>query len=440
MDEAIRLLNSGNATDGYRILASICENEPSNGLALWNIANSLHQSRLFPAAALAFMKVVHLNPTEAQALNLAGWNMHLSCRTKEAIPVLRMAVECNPALAYAHMNLSQVLCYTGEVEEGLNEARKALDLMPHDAGVQMAYGLCCLFNGKLAEGFAYYRGRYRYKMPELLNVPMIKWDGRHCETLFLLCEQGLGDCVQFMRYIPEVANRVSKVILFSGKELIRIYRNHLPANVEIQPMPRVFPQADMWCPLLEVPVALGLKDEDYAKFDAPYVHVSEYVGEKKPSPKFKVGIVWAGAPSNEIDQWRSIPLTDFVRLAEIHGIELNALQVGPRQEDIGRNGFIGLIKDLSPGIVDVQDTVDLISQLDLVITIDSSVAHIAGAMGMKVWVILNEMCADYRYERHRDDNRWYPGNMRVFRRTLDEGSWAPVMNCVKQALLEEMNK
>lgn len=452
IDDALSLLSKGNMQDAYRILASIIENEPQNGLAYYHLAESLHKSKLFPAACLAFHKILNISPNEPQAMSWAAWNMHLSCRTLEAEPLLRRAVALNPLLPYAHMNLSQVLCYMNQTEEALVEAKKALDLAPQDAGIQMAYGLCLMFNGRLAEGLAMYRARYRYKMSEMLNVPIMKWDGRRCGKLFLLCEQGIGDCVQYFRFVNEAASRVDEVVLYCGKETKRIFESHVSENVKIVTMPATFPIADMWCPLLEVPVAMGLKDDDYERFAKPYIKItnakeiegklwadlSESISASRDMP-FKIGICWAGSPDNEIDQWRSASVLDFLPLAEIPGVELYSLQIGSRSEDVGRNGLIGLIKDLTPRILDVQDTINEIAQLDLVITIDSSVAHISGAMGGKTWVILNDMCSDYRYGRNTDQNSWYP-SMVVFRRPLTEDSWRNTMSKVKQALIEEMAK
>lgn len=439
IDEALKLYGQQNYIDAYRILASIVENDPTDTLAFFHLGNALHQSKLFPASALAFQRILARFPDEPNALSLAGWNLHLSQRTLEAEPYLRRSIELNPSLPYAHMNLSQLLCYLGRSEEGVVEAKKALDLLPSDPSIQMAYGLCLMFCGNLAEGLAYYRARYRYKMPEMINVPYQKWDGRKCGTLFVLGEQGLGDYIQFHRFLGEAASRVDKMILYVGKEITRLARNHLPENVEVVPMPALFPNADMWCPLLEVPVALGLKDEDFERFKEPYIRPQGLVFTEGVSHPHRIGIVWSGNPANEIDQWRSMSILDFLPIAEIPNVQLYSLQIGKRQEDIAANGLIGLIKDLSPRINDVADTVDQIAQLDLVITIDSSVAHIASSMGMPTWVLLNKHCADYRYKRNSDRSDWYP-SQRTFWRDLDEGSWQPCVNRVRQSLIEEIEK
>lgn len=451
-DSAMKLYAEGNYLDAYRVFASVVNLEPQNATAIWHLGCALHQSKLFYAATLAFSRILALHPDEPSALNVFGWNLHLSQRTLEAESYIRKSISLNPNIAQAHMNLAQLLCYLGRAEEAVVEAKIALDMNPGEPSFQMSYGLCLMFCGRLAEGLSWYRARYKYKMPELLNLPYQKWDGRRCGTLFVMGEQGLGDYVQYHRFIGEAASRVDKVILYVGKELTRLAKNHCPENVEVVPMPALFPNADMWCPLLEVPVALGLKDEDFERFKEPYLRANDnFLIQEKikkqfneqlgyvESKQFKVGVVWSGNPANEIDSWRSMSLLDLLPLAEIPQVELYSLQIGKRQEDIAAHGLIGLIKDLSPRINDVQDTVDQCASLDLVITIDSSVAHISGAMGNKTWVVLNEHCADYRYARNSDQSEWY-GAMRQFYRTLHESSWYAVIQRVKQALIEEVVK
>ena len=185
----------------------------------------------------------------------------------------------------------------------------------------------------------------------------------------------MGDALSFLRFLPTAAARVDTVKLYLMPELVRLARAMLQdwPNIQIQAMSIAdFPEADAWCPLTSLPVALGLTDDAFEH--APGLPVPGFALPpvwKQKGRKLHVGIAWAGSPLNDIDRWRSIPFTQFLDLAKVEGVQLYALQLGPHQQDLWQAGCGAVVRDVGRQISDVADTVAILRDLDLVITIES---------------------------------------------------------------------
>lgn len=303
-------------------------------------------------------------------------------------------------------------------------------------------GLAKLLAGDLIGGFKDYERRF--EVPGFPGRRMAEthpiWMGESLpgKTLFLHAEQGLGDTVQFIRYLPQVVARAgpaAKIIVAVQAPLRNIFR--VPEGVQLVTSGDPMPKIDAVCPLLSLPHVLGT---DILSIPAPPPYLATDDGTRTVawtnrlaphSARLRIGLVWAGNPAHSNDINRSMPLEVLQPLLDLHDFAFFSLQVGPRQADIAQAGFSERLIDLAPHLTDFAETTAAVSQLDLLICVDTSVAHIAGAMGAPTWLLLPYM-PDWRWQLGRADTPWYP-NLRLFRQS-HPGDWQGVVARLTGAL------
>ena len=265
-----------------------------------------------------------------------------------------------------------------------------------------------------------------------------RWDGSSLEgkTILVFAEQGLGDTIQFARYLPLVKERGGTVLFHCQRERLGLCAGMRGVD-QLFAVGAPLPRYDVQVALLSLP---GIFHTTPATIPAPipYLHadrrmVEHWNKELVPLGGFKVGIVWQGSTKHPGDRYRSIPLTRFETLARLEGVRLVSLQKGPGAEQLSKLSLTGVpaILDLSERLLSFVDTAAVVMNLDLVITVDSSVAHLAGALAVPVWVPL-PFAPDWRWLLERPDSPWYP-TMRLFRQR-SFGEWGPVMEDVKKSL------
>jgi hypothetical protein len=384
------------------------------------------------AAAEAYKQAVAARPDYREAwLNLAQL-LHEADRLAEAEAALRRAIALRPAEPATYRTLAVVLDELLRPHEALAVLDLAAGLNREDAetGHHLALQLLCL--GRYEEGFALYDHRFRIQQASgayrrIEKRPPWRGEALAGRTILLSPEQGFGDTIQFARYAPAVAARGGRVVLGAPRALVRLLRR-LPGVDQVVGEGEVVPPHDLNCPLMSLPHALKTT---LATVPAaiPYLHpdpadvarwgVRLGVGQ----PGLRVGIVWAGNPEQLRDQYRSLPPASLAPLWEIPGVRWFSLQVG------GRAGS-GLI-DLSPELTDFAETAAAMSALDLVISVDTAAAHLAGALGCRGWVLLSR-AADWRWLRHGDRTPWYP-TLKLFRQG-PRRDWAEVIAAVAAAL------
>ena len=258
------------------------------------------------------------------------------------------------------------------------------------------------------------------------------WKGEDLrgQSIYLYPEQGLGDVIQFARYAPLLAQRGAEVLLGCPPRLTRLLER-LPGIAQVIPNDGPRPRTDRDCLLLDVPGILGA-DLDSIPGRCPYL-------PSRPGPhpilpptrQFRIGIAWGGNPRHMADGQRSCRLDDFAPLVELPGAEFVSLQVGPRAEQLRASGWRGLIRDASDKVASIEATADALPEVDLVITVDTMLAHLAGALGRPVWTLL-AFAPDWRWMLGRADTPWYP-TMRLFRQPVPN-DWAGVFREVRRAL------
>jgi tetratricopeptide (TPR) repeat protein len=420
---ALTALGAGDCPQAYRLLVSLLREEPGNAAAWFQMGGLLERLKRWSSAVIAFWHADRLSPGSPQVLMALGWHLHLAGRTVEAEGVLRRCLEIDPGLGMAHTNLGHVLATLGRDEEALGYAFRGCDLEPMNSLARLGLAFQLFFAKRWVEGFWEYEARFLLKFPEMAQVPYPRWDGGRAKHLFLQGEQGLGDTIQMLRYMPAVLERVERVTLYVQPALVGLCREMWP-SVEVHGMPRAIPlDADAWRPLMSLPIVFGAP-----AWDGAYLW-GVVIPRRALWPPRRIGICWAGDPAHDNDAHRSIPLATMLRFAEIPGIELVSLQAGARgTADIQAQNAESLIEDMGPELVDMCDTVRAVEGLDLVISVDTAVLHLAGAMGVPAIALINQFGCDWRWSRADAVSEWYP-SVSIRRRALDE-QWSAVIERV----------
>ncbi len=419
------------------------EIEPNMAAALSNLGVALYELKDYEEAARAQRRAIAAKPDFAEAHSNLGNALHALRRFEEAILAYHRAIEINPNYPDGWANLGTTLHHSGSFEEGIAVLRRAIALAPHHANARSGLGILLLMRGDLAEGWDEYEWRLRSTERKGPKFPEIPWQGESLagKHIYVQAEQGFGDTLQFARYMPLLAARAGRVTLRVHQQLLRLLRDSLPGITVLgdrgDPAPY---QCD--AVLLSLPRLFKTRLETIPA-QVPYLHPPAAAAQRWQTrlakmEGLKVGVVWAGNPDHVNDTRRSIDLTRLAPLLAVPGASFASLQFGPRTADLkklnkDRRDGTPPIEDLAPEFEDFVDTAAAIAALDLVITVDTSVAHVAGALGKPVWVLL-PWVTDWRWLLHREDNPWYP-TMRLFRQASTppspagnaSGDWAEVI-------------
>jgi FkbM family methyltransferase len=403
--------------------------EAHNSLGVLLAANDPNE------AFTCFRRALAASPTYVDAHNNMGNALLDLARCDEAIASYRQALAIRPDHAEAHNNLGMALRELNRHEEALACLEMAQAIKPDYVDAHINEGLVRLALDDYANGWKKYswrnlktsfgQGKKRPPRPLWLG----NWDISG-KTILLCSEEGLGDTVQFCRYVPLVAQRGARVILAVQRPLSTLMAGLQGASVVCDQGEPV-PPFDGFCPLLSLPGAFATKLETIPAA-VPYLSVEPDAAARwrrrlDGDGGAKVGIVWAGNPQHRNDARRSIAAETLLPLLRVQGARWFSLQVGERAADLARLPH-GLVADLSPHLSDFAETAAAIASLDLVICVDTAVAHLAGAMGKPVWVLL-PFSADWRWLRYRSDSPWYP-TARLFRQPAP-GDWPSVVMQVR---------
>ena len=401
-----------------------------------DLGSVLHDLDRLEEAFVAFNTALHFKPDLAEAHCNLGAVLHDLGRLEDAIVACNTALHFKPDLAEAHCNLGGVLDDLGRLEDAITAYNIALHFKPDLAKAHFNRGLALLSSGDLSNGWTEYewrlRGGAKGLKPHGFSEPQWQGEALNGRTILLHAEQGLGDTIQFCRYATLVAARGGRVILQTPRALLRLLSG-LPGVERLIATGEPLPAYDFHCPLMSLPHIFGTS---LATIPAPlsYIQVEEVLRSKwqsrlSPTAGRRVGLVWAGNPKYKKDRDRSLPFAALAPLWNIPGIRWYSLQVGGRRANLDA-APPGIIEDLSPALDDFAETAAAISQLDLVLTSDTSVAHLAGALGRPTWVMLS-FAPDWRWLTKREDSPWYP-SVRLFRQT-ERGEWGNVIQSVAAA-------
>lgn len=338
--------------------------------------------------------------------------------------------------AFCHTNMSICAAHLGNTVDEIDYAEMGFRIYP-DPATELGLAFACLFQGRYADGLKHFEARFPHKLGSYLSLPWPRWDGGLIDHLVVLSEQGLGDALSFARFIPAAAALVRTLTYSVQPELLRLLSDglaHVP-NVRVVPQDRVMEHADAWCPVFSLPTALGLTDEQIRDASWPLIPVKpvEDTSWKRRDARLHVAIAWAGATANGIDMHRSIPFTEFLALRAVPGVALYSVQVGDRAQEMHNGGCGAFVRDMAPWVRDARDTAGILGEMDLVITCESFVGHLAGAIGKRCFLLCSRFGRDWRSSPYLGDRvLWYPETT-VFRQG-DDAQWGPVFKRVVEAL------
>jgi hypothetical protein len=314
--------------------------------------------------------------------------------------------------------------------------RQACRLDPQNAEAHYNLAFALMLSGHYPEGFREYEWRWKTQFTQGPRPNFVQplWDGtfRGDKRIFLYSEQGLGDCIQFVRYLPLVANLGGRIVLAVPPPLVRLM-SWLKDGCEVKPPGPPAAGFDTHCPLMSLPLLCGTELDSIpppATFVIP-ASIQELWLERVASNKPKVALVWAGNPKHLKNRERSLPLRSFQPLLDVDEVDFFSLQLGPPSEELKTAGFNRRIRDLSPLLTDFGETAAALSCMDLLISVDTAIIHLAGTLQKMVWTLI-PFAPDWRWLIGRSDSPWYP-SMRLFRQQT-QGDWDSVILEVRTAL------
>lgn len=414
--------------------------QPETAYFYSNLGAALQQLGRYQASVNCYHRAIARHPDYADAYYNLG-NLYRSQRHFiAAIHAYSHALALRPHHVDAYNNLGLCFYDQAQPQAAIQAYRQAIALQPEHADAHQNLALALLLAGQLEDGFSEYEWRWQAHGPDnhpLRQVPQPLWDGADLtgKTILLHAEQGFGDTLQFVRYAAWVAQQGGRVILECPSALVRVLTS-VPGVSAVIPTGEALPEFDTHAPLMSLPrlMQAGLSTLDTL---VPYVTPPAPVWVLPPTTALKVGVVWAGNPNHRNDQARSCPLAEFAPLFQTPHVVFYSLQKGARAAEIAPFVKQQVVHDVSDRLHDFADTAALISQLDLVITVDTAVAHLAGALGKQTWVLLS-FAPDWRWQLYRDDSPWYP-SMRLFRQTAPS-DWAGVILRVVETLHAQARK
>jgi tetratricopeptide (TPR) repeat protein len=415
-----------------------------------NIGAILLDLKQFDEAISYCQKALQLNPNFYKAYHNLGGIYQKKQQFDKAMTYCQKALELNPNDYKVHLGLGCILHEKGQLDEAINCYQKALRLNPNAESAHWSVACAFLLSGNFNEGWNEYEWRWKTKdfsqdcclhQPSSFSEP--KWNGYDIAglTILIYAEQGLGDTIQFIRFTPLVAQRGGKIIVECDKALASLLHN-MKSIDQVIGIGEPLPDFDIQCPLLSLPSVFNTTIENIPD-RIPYITVSPTLIKKwrdkiqNTKSMLKVGLVWTGNPEHSNDGNRSCSFAAFSQFFKIKDIIFYSLQKGKSSEQAKYPPKGMHFTDLTDDISDFSDTAALIENLDLVISVDTAVAHLAGALGKPVWTLL-PFAPDWRWLLNRNDSPWY-STMRLFRQP-SPGDWESAIENVTNELLKFLHK
>jgi tetratricopeptide (TPR) repeat protein len=422
------------AVEQYRRAVLLHENFPEAHL---NLANTYKALERWQEAEAAYRAAIALRPEYAAAHTNLGVVLGRLGRPADALASFSDAVSFDPAARLGDSNVATALTALNRHEDALPYLQRARELQPDAPEPVFNEALVHLAMGNLELGWPAYEARLR--IPELKINPydfaQPAWDGQSDiagKTILIHAEQGLGDTILFSRFVEPLVQRGARVILAVQQPLVRLIRA-MPGVAQVLTYGDPLPQFDLHTPVGSLPLALGITLQTIPA-RVPYLQApaeSETIaslGENSDDPRPLVGVCWAGNPSYPSDHNRSIPLSLFKRLFQTPDVRFVSLQQNLRPGDdsiLAAFDNIDLVSDRKGS--GLADTAALISRLDTVITVDTVIGHLAGALGRPFWILV-PYSAYWPWLRNRTDTPWYP-TARIFREP-EPGDWKSILEIV----------
>ena len=471
LESAVQHHNAGRLSEADGIYQDILKAAPNNAEALHLLGVLNHQTGKSDVAVGMISKALAINPAYAEAHSSLGAIYRSLANVDKAVACYQAALNINPDYGDAHYNLGNAFLELGRLDEAVDCFQKTLSLNPNnskahhnlgnaykelgrvDEAIQCCHraiasnanyaeansnlGILQLLSGDFLNGWGNYARRWQTvdfsKSRRAYLEPY--WDGRdfHGKTLLLYPEQGLGDFIQFARYVPIVAQKGGNVTLEVPSALYELYARLEGADVVVQTGPSPGP-FDLHAPLMDIPGLLGTTLQTIppwqGRLQVPGDLVEKWKIRLGDHQGLRVGMVWAGNPGHKNDIRRSIEPSLLKPLCSLNDVQIFSLQVS-RDGKVVKN-FGSNVIDLSADLTSFSETAAAMMNLDLIISVDSAPAHLAAALRRPIWTLL-PYSPDWRWLLERDDSPWYPG-MRLYRQNKRD-DWQAVIERVGQELL-----
>jgi tetratricopeptide (TPR) repeat protein len=426
------------AEQHYRQVLAI---DPGNAAAWCYLGMACHDQERFDDAVFAFQQSIGLAPGMAVAYQNFGKTLGRMRRFDDSIACFDQAIALSPTYVNAYKNKAKAHYFKGDLDGAMAAHQAVLRLAPDDAETHMNIGMLWLLHNEAARGWPEYQWRWKTKDGALPPLLQPLWDGSSLngKSILLTPEQGIGDCVQFIRYAAVLKERYGcRVVFHSPRSLMQLLQSCRGIDQLVEQTAPA-PQTDCFAPLLHVPAVLGHSPGDfpgqvtYLSADESLVatwreRLAAYRGKK-------IGIAWRGSPKHPADRMRSIPLAQFAPLSSVPGVQIFSLQKGPGSEELasvaGQFKVIDLGRQLDEQTGAFVETSAVLKNLDLLVACDTAIVHVAAALGIPVWLAVGNV-ADWRWLLGRDDSPAYP-SLRLFRQA-SFGDWPGVFQRIAKEL------
>ena len=433
-----RIHQSKDYAQAEQIYRSVIATSPDNANAWCYLGIVLHDQRRFTEAVSAYREALQRQADFPVALNNLGNSLRYIDQYAEADDCFQRAIDRKPDYLNAYKNRGTLHVWTGDLDRGQAYYEQALALNPQEAELHRNLGVIYLLKGEFEQGWAEYRWRWRVGDLHRTQSDIPIWDGSHPrgKSILLTAEQGLGDTLHFVRFAKFLQAHGAQTIVHCQPPLLALLQTAdglgtvFPNNIPWQQ------PVDWQCSLLDAADLLGIH-ADNIPAAIPYLRAApqlvQYWQQRLPRQAgvARVGIAWQGNPDHQADAYRSLPLSRYESLATSSSVEWISLQRGAGTEQIA--GWRGKVQSRGA----FMDTAAIMQSLDLVITSDTAIAHLAGALGIPTWVALGYV-PDWRWLLDRDDSPWYP-SLRLFRQT-SMGDWSSVFEQMSAALPETVGR
>jgi Flp pilus assembly protein TadD len=439
VNKGLALAMTGAQTAALRALEEASDLQPDNS-EIWFQLGCLYQQADSPEMAemaeVAFRRVLGLAPGHVDAANNLGNILRQQMRFDDAKVLYESALQSDPQQSDLHSNLGVTLQEAGDPDAAITCYRKAIEIDPANAEARRNLGMALLQTGAFEDGWAEYEWRWktRHFAPLRRNWPQPRWQGQPLpeHTVLVHCEQGFGDSIQFARYLPLVAARVGRLVVEAPQELASLIRG-MDGVGDVVVAGTGLPFFDQQIPLLSLPYVFATTLASIPA-SVPYFTVTNSKMtdwkdrlQKQPGQKL-IGVAWKGSQAHQRNQMRSPGLDVFAPLfALAPDIRFISLQKDPAASDRAEAGRFAHLEDVSGDLHDFEDTAALICNLDGVVSPDTAVAHLAGALGIASWILLPAV-AEWRWLRGRTDSPWYPNATLVRQQKI--GDWESAVEAV----------
>jgi hypothetical protein len=351
----------------------------------------------------------------------------------EAITVLEKIVTAVPDSFAYNRDLAKAYREKGLIEKSIQLLDRCLGLKPNDDNILVEKAVCLLHVGRFKEAWPIFHHRWeisKISRPAFDTALLTSLDQAKGKTVLVYSEQGFGDAIQCARHLPLLKKMGCTIYFACRTPLLNLFKD-FPGIDKVLDRDSALPPHDYNIPIFDL-MALFTPTLDKINPVVPFpVAAQPILSSALNTKKFKVGICWAGSPTHANDRWRSCPLGRFHPLLGMKEVSFFSLQMGPRSKDLFDQGFVGLIENMAPFIKDFADTAAIINKLDLVITVDTSVAHLAASLNKPTWVMISHN-NDWRWGIGKTTTDWYP-TMKLYR-PLAPGDWESIMERVEKDL------